>query len=150
MRLLEELRQVLFDTRVVSSNFAKNLIVHNHSVSFTMNRIKIHKQLATQTNSQKNQTFFPIPWASSYEKWRCFSVQVNIGETGNVKGICYLSCPHATIELHNWMPVQSGEIIDFFKVNKLVWHVVWEFLFWTLQCIILQIRNFDHSCLNKE
>ena len=53
MRLLEDIRQVLFDTRVVSSNLAKNLIVHNHSVSFTMNRIKIHKQLATQANSQK-------------------------------------------------------------------------------------------------
>ena len=57
MRLLEDLRQVLFDTRVVSSNLAKNLIVHNHNVSFTMNRIKIQKQLSTQTNSQKIKLF---------------------------------------------------------------------------------------------
>ena len=108
MRLLEDLRQVLFDTRVVSSNLAKNLIVHNHNVSFTMNRIKIQKQLSTQANSQKNQTFSRIPRASSYENWRCFGVQVNIGETGNVKAFCYLSCPHATnFTLHNWMPMQS-------------------------------------------
>ena len=57
MRLLEELRQVLFDTRVVSSNLAKNLIVHNHNVSLTMNRIKFHKQLATQANSKKIKLF---------------------------------------------------------------------------------------------
>ena len=57
MRLLKDLRQVLFDTRVVSLNLAKNLIVHNHNVSFTMNRIKIHKQLATQANSQKIKLF---------------------------------------------------------------------------------------------
>ena len=57
MRLLQDLKQVLFDTRVVSSNLAKNLIVHNHNVSFTMNGIKIHKQLATQANSQKIKLF---------------------------------------------------------------------------------------------
>ena len=57
MRLLKGSRQVLFDTRVVNSNLAKNLIVHNHNVSFTMNRIKIHKQLATQANSQKIRLF---------------------------------------------------------------------------------------------
>ena len=57
MRFLEDLRQVLFDTLVVSSNLAKNLIAHNHNVSFTMNRIKVQKQLATQANSQNNQTF---------------------------------------------------------------------------------------------
>ena len=68
MRLLEDLRQVLFDAQVVSSNLAKNLIVHNHNVSFTMNRIKSYKQLATQANSKKSQTFFPILWASSYDK----------------------------------------------------------------------------------
>ena len=101
MRLLEELRQVLLDTRVLSSNLLKNLIVHNHNVSFTMNRIKIHKQLATQVNSQNIKLSSLSPWASSYEKRRCFSVQVNIGETGNVKVFCYLSCPHATIERHS-------------------------------------------------
>ena len=68
MRLLEDLRQVLFDAQVVSSNLAKNLIMHNHNVSFTMNRIKIYKQLATQANFKKSQTFFPILWASSYDK----------------------------------------------------------------------------------
>ena len=57
MRLLEDLRQVLFDTRVVSSNLAKNLIMHNHSVFFTMNRVKIHKRLALQANSQKIRLF---------------------------------------------------------------------------------------------
>ena len=100
MRLLEDLRQVLFDTRVISPNLAKNLTVHNHNVSFTINRIKIHKQHATQAISQKSN-FFPCPWASNYEKFTCFSVQVNIGETGNVKAFCYLSCLHATIELRS-------------------------------------------------
>ena len=60
MRLLEDLIQVLFDTRVASSNLVNNLIVHNHNVSFTMNRIKIHEELATQANSQKSN-FFSYP-----------------------------------------------------------------------------------------
>ena len=56
MRLLEDLRQVLFDTRVVSS-MAKDLIVHNHNIPFIMYRIKIHKQLVNQANSQKIKLF---------------------------------------------------------------------------------------------
>ena len=60
MRLSEDFGQVLFDTRVVSSNLAKNLIAHNHNVSFTMNRMKIHKQLATSAGSQ-NIDLFPYP-----------------------------------------------------------------------------------------
>ena len=55
MRLSEDLRLVLFDNRIGSSNLAKNLIAHN--VSFTTNRIKIHKQLATQASSQTIKLF---------------------------------------------------------------------------------------------
>ena len=58
MRFSEDVRQFLFDTQVVSSNLAKNLIlVHDHNVSFIINRIKIDQQLATQADSQKHQTF---------------------------------------------------------------------------------------------